>query len=73
MELTKGTQITGETRTKLRKDLRAKYERGASIRTLAEDTGRSYGFVHRMLREAEVTLRARGGATRGARAARKAS
>ena len=31
---------------------------------LAEGTGRSYGFVHRLLLDAEVPLRGRGGATR---------
>ena len=36
---------------------------------LAEETGRSYGFVHRMLSESGVTLRGRGGATRGKKAA----
>ena len=35
-----------------------------SIRALAEGTGRSYGFVHRLLLDAEVPLRGRGGATR---------
>ena len=65
MELTKGTRITGETRDKLATDLRKKYEKGASIRALAESTGRSYGFVHRVLSEADVPLRSRGGATRG--------
>jgi hypothetical protein len=35
---------------------------------LAEETGRSYGFVHRMLSESGVTLRGRGGATRGKKA-----
>ena len=37
-------------------------------RALAEETGRSYGFVHRMLSESGVTLRGRGGATRGKKA-----
>ncbi|HEV8166730.1 MAG TPA: helix-turn-helix domain-containing protein, partial [Actinomycetota bacterium] len=32
---------------------------------LASETGRSYGFVHRILAESGVTLRGRGGATRG--------
>ena len=41
---------------------------GASIRDLASETGRSYGFVHRMLSEAGVALRGRGGATRGKKA-----
>ncbi len=48
--------------------LKKKYDSGASIRALAEETGRSYGFVHRMLSESGVTLRGRGGATRGKKA-----
>ena len=35
-------------------------EKGASVRALAESTGRSYGFVHRVLSETGVTLRGRG-------------
>ncbi|WP_314223578.1 helix-turn-helix domain-containing protein [Streptomyces zaehneri] len=60
----RGTKITGAARDKLAADLKKAYESGASIRTLAEGTGRSYGFVHRLLTEAGVTLRGRGGATR---------
>ncbi len=63
--LKKGSRVTGPAREKLAADLKRKYESGASIRALAEETGRSYGFVHRMLSEADVTLRGRGGATRG--------
>lgn len=61
----KGARITGEDRTKLAGELTKKYSQGASIRALAEETGRSYGFVHRILTENEVALRSRGGATRG--------
>ncbi len=60
----KGARITGSARDKLTADLRKKYEKGQSIRSLAESTGRSYGFVHRLLVDADVTLRGRGGATR---------
>jgi predicted transcriptional regulator len=63
--LKKGSRVTGNAREKLASDLKRKYEGGASIRALAESTGRSYGFVHRMLTESGVTLRGRGGATRG--------
>lgn len=63
----KGARITGTTRDKLASDLKKKYERGASIRTLAESTGRSYGFVHRVLGESGVQLRTRGGARRATR------
>ncbi|GAA2478365.1 hypothetical protein GCM10010406_13140 [Streptomyces thermolineatus] len=68
--LKKGSRVTGAAREKLAADLKKKYDSGASIRALAEETGRSYGFVHRMLSESGVALRGRGGATRGkARAA----
>lgn len=62
--LKKGARITGVARDKLASDLRKRYEKGASIRALAEGTGRSYGFVHRLLLDADVPLRGRGGATR---------
>lgn len=59
-----GARITASARDKLAADLKKKYERGASIRALAESTGRSYGFIHRVLSESGVQLRGRGGATR---------
>ncbi len=62
--IAKGARITGAAREKLAADLRKKYEKGQSIRALAEGTGRSYGFVHRLLLDADVPLRGRGGATR---------
>ena len=61
----KGARITGADRSKLAGELTKKYQQGSSIRALAEETGRSYGFVHRILTESEVSLRSRGGATRG--------
>ena len=63
--LKKGSRVTGTAREQLASDLKNKYESGESIRALAQETGRSYGFVHRMLSESGVTLRGRGGATRG--------
>jgi len=63
--LKKGSRVTGAEREKLASDLRKRYEGGQSIRTLAESTGRSYGFIHRILSENGATLRGRGGATRG--------
>ncbi len=63
--LRKGTRVTGADRSKLATDLKKRYDAGESIRALANATGRSYGFVHRILTETGVTLRARGGATRG--------
>ena len=67
-QLRKGARVTGNDRAKLATELKKKYSTGASIRALAEETGRSYGFVHRMLTESGVQLRGRGGATRGKKA-----
>lgn len=64
VELKKGSRVTGGERDSLSNQLKRKYESGASIRALAEESGRSYGFVHRILSEAGATLRGRGGATR---------
>ncbi|GAC1610089.1 MAG: hypothetical protein NVS3B26_14970 [Mycobacteriales bacterium] len=63
-ELKKGSRVTGGDRDKLAADLKKKYEAGQSIRLLAQASGRSYGFVHRILSESGATLRGRGGATR---------
>ncbi|HZC39578.1 MAG: transcriptional regulator [Actinobacteria bacterium] len=63
--LKKGTRVTGADRAKLAGDLKKRYDAGESIRSLAASTGRSYGFVHRILSENGVSLRGRGGATRG--------
>lgn len=65
VEIKKGARLTGAERDALASKLVSGYEGGASIRALAESTGRSYGFVHRVLSESAVTLRGRGGATRG--------
>lgn len=60
----RATRVTGEARAQMARDLAARYRAGDSIRELADSTGRSYGFVHRLLRESDVELRGRGGATR---------
>ena len=64
-ELSKGVRVSGAERAKLASSLRARYDRGDSIRALAASSGRSYGFVHRLLTEDGHALRRRGGATRG--------
>ena len=60
----KGTRVIGVDRSRLGTVLGKRYDSGENIRSLAASTGRSYGFVHRLLREAGVELRRRGGATR---------
>ena len=62
--LKKGRRITGTERDQLTSKLRKQYDKGVSIRALAKETGRSYGFVHRLLVESGTTLRGRGGANR---------
>ena len=68
----RATRVVGEARQQLTRELVARYDAGESVRELAASTERSYGFVHRILVEAGVTLRGRGGATRN-RAARMAA
>ena len=63
--LKRGTRITGLDRAKLADDLKKQYESGVSIRALAAATGRSYGFVFRILTENGVSLRGRGEAAKG--------
>lgn len=68
-QIKKGARVTGPDRDTLSKDLITRYSTGTSIRQLAAESGRSYGFVHRMLTESGTTLRGRGGATRTKRTA----
>ena len=59
-KLEKSVRIAGQSRTQLAADLKTQYEQGASIRELARATGRSYGFIHAVLTEAQVSLPGRG-------------
>ncbi|KMS92079.1 transcriptional regulator [Streptomyces regensis] len=60
----KGKWITGSARKELAEAFTKEYREGRSIRAIAEAHGRSYGFVHRVLTETGVPLRARGGDAR---------
>jgi transposase len=62
---TKGSRIVGDHRTRLAEELQQRYVGGESIRSIAEEVGRSYGFVQGLLKESGVSLRGRGGDTRG--------
>ena len=44
VDLKKGSRITGGERDKLAADLRKKYEKGQSIRVLAESSGHPVGW-----------------------------
>ncbi|MCP2359755.1 hypothetical protein HD597_006775 [Nonomuraea thailandensis] len=61
-------RVSGAERETLKAELKRRYLDGESIRGLSLSTGRSYGFVHRLLEEAGAPLRPRGGKQRLARA-----
>jgi hypothetical protein len=63
--LAKGSRITGTQRRELTAQLAERYGAGETIRAIAEATGRSFGFVHGLIKESGVEVRGRGGATRG--------
>ncbi|GHE06549.1 helix-turn-helix domain-containing protein [Streptomyces alanosinicus] len=56
--------MAGPDRGKVAAGLKAQYEGGASIRSSAEATNRSYGGVHRLLATTGVTFHPRGGEMR---------
>lgn len=62
--LKKNTQVIGADRETIRAQVVQDYSTGRSIRSLAQEIGRSYGFVHHLLKEGQVTFRSRGGNTR---------
>ena len=57
-------RIVGAERVTLTKDCLRRYGAGDSIRKIARETGRSYGWVHRILVEGGAVLRGRGGPRR---------
>lgn len=57
-------RIVGAERATVTKDCMRRYGAGDSIRMIARQPGRSYGFVHRILVEGGAVLRGRGGANR---------
>jgi hypothetical protein len=60
MRLEAKRKIVGQHRVEAREDISARYMSGESIRSLANESGRSYGFIHRLLVEAGMKLRRRG-------------
>lgn len=60
--LSKGKRVSGELRAQVRQSFVERYRAGESIRSLAADSGRSYGFVQGLLKDAGVSFRSRGGA-----------
>ena len=65
-ELARNQRVTGTERTKLGNELLKRYQKGASIREICSETGYSIGRVRRLLVDAGVEFRGRGG-TQGRR------
>lgn len=55
-----GKRLTGDKRKQTAADLRKRYETGATIKQLIEETGRSHGGITILLREAGTQMRPRG-------------
>lgn len=62
---TMSKRLTEPENAALLRTLKAGYKNGKSVRQLSTDNGVSYGKVHRMLLEAGVEFRPRGGYQRG--------
>ncbi|MFF2226859.1 helix-turn-helix domain-containing protein [Streptomyces globisporus] len=62
--MARNKHITGDARVQLRRALAKQYNEGASIRALTAMHGRSYGLVNKLLKEAKVKMRPRGGSHR---------
>lgn len=60
MPLHRYAHVSGNAREETRAAVAKLYAEGATVRAIAAELGRSYGFVHRILVEAEVPLRSRG-------------
>ncbi len=66
-KLSKGKRVSGEQRHEVQQSFVERYQAGESIRSLAVDSGRSYGFVQALLKDAGVVFRTRGGSHRATR------
>lgn len=57
-------RLKGEERARTARELARRYAAGASIRTVADEQGMSYGTTRKLILEAKVPLRGRGGRVR---------
>ena len=48
--VTRAPRLVGEARQAMAEELAGRYNQGASIRSLARESGRSYGLVQKLLR-----------------------
>ncbi|MFG2614030.1 helix-turn-helix domain-containing protein [Streptomyces anulatus] len=60
-------RVSPEAQTLIDAELKKRYDNGATIRGLMEESGKSYGYIHRRLDASGVTFRPRGGDMRPSR------
>jgi DNA-directed RNA polymerase specialized sigma24 family protein len=60
-ELRRGQRLPDDQRAKIGAELLKRYESGRSVRQICAETGYSIGRVRRLLEDAGVTFRSRGG------------
>lgn len=60
-DLARNQRVTGPDRAKLGSELLKRYQKGQSIREICQETGYSIGRVRRLLVDAGVEFRGRGG------------
>ncbi|MFE3387381.1 helix-turn-helix domain-containing protein [Streptomyces anulatus] len=60
-------RVSPEAQTLIDAELKKRYDNGTTIRGLMEESGRSYGYIHRRLVASNVTFRPRGGDMRPSR------
>ena len=60
-KLKRGQRLPRQDQERIGKELLAQYEAGRSVRQLCAETGYSIGRVRRLLEDAGVTFRPRGG------------
>ena len=65
--LTPRARLAGQDAAAIAEHVAAHYVAGRSIRAIASDTGRSYGWVHRQITVIGAPMRPRGNNTRPAR------
>ena len=69
-ELRRGQRLPDGERAKVSAELLKRYQSGRSVREICAETGYSIGRVRRLLIDAGVTFRSRGGGHRRSAAAR---
>jgi hypothetical protein len=60
-------RLSGPERAAFGAKVAKRYAKGENIRSIANDTGRSYGTIHALLVEQDVEFRSRGGDRRSAK------